>query len=405
MESLPNISPYQRFLIAVLAVLLFTVVLDFMLLSALSALLLPQLAITTAQFGWLVSAYAFSAGISAILVSGFADQFDRKRLLLFFYTGFLAGILLCALAQTYTTFFIARIITGVFGGVIGATCFAIITDSFDLSQRGRVMGFVQLAFASSQVVGLPLGLYLATQLDWHLTYGLILLMGSIAATLVFLKMKPVDAHLQVQSSAQAFQHLTAILANREYLAVFINNTLLAAADIMLMTFSSAFSTNNMGISLEHLPLLYGVGGIGTILFGPLIGRLADKYGSLRIFTIGTVLALTLVGIYTNLGLTPLWVVLTIHSLLFIGINARMISSATLATAMPKATDRGAFMAVDASLQQGVGGMAAAAAGLIVFQSADGIIHRFPLLGIIVILIMLITIGLMFLIHSILQKNR
>ncbi len=405
MESLPNISPYQRFLIAVLAVLLFTVVLDFMLLSALSALLLPQLAITTAQFGWLVSAYAFSAGISAILVSGFADQFDRKRLLLFFYTGFLAGILLCALAQTYTTFFIARIITGVFGGVIGATCFAIITDSFDLSQRGRVMGFVQLAFASSQVVGLPLGLYLATQLDWHLTYGLILLMGSIAATLVFLKMKPVDAHLQVQSSAQAFQHLTAILANREYLAVFINNTLLAAADIMLMTFSSAFSTNNMGISLEHLPLLYGVGGIGTILFGPLIGRLADKYGSLRIFTIGTVLALTLVGIYTNLGLTPLWAVLTIHSLLFIGINARMISSATLATAMPKATDRGAFMAVDASLQQGVGGMAAAAAGLIVFQSADGIIHRFPLLGIIVILIMLITIGLMFLIHSIIQKNR
>lgn len=405
MESLPNISPYQRFLIAVLAVLLFTVVLDFMLLSALSALLLPQLAITTAQFGWLVSAYAFSAGISAILVSGFADQFDRKRLLLFFYTGFLAGILLCALAQTYTTFFIARIITGVFGGVIGATCFAIITDSFDLSQRGRVMGFVQLAFASSQVVGLPLGLYLATQLDWHLTYGLILLMGSIAATLVFLKMKPVDAHLQVQSSAQAFQHLTAILANREYLAVFINNTLLAAADIMLMTFSSAFSTNNMGISLEHLPLLYGVGGIGTILFGPLIGRLADKYGSLRIFTIGTVLALTLVGIYTNLGLTPLWAVLTIHSLLFIGINARMISSATLATAMPKATDRGAFMAVDASLQQGVGGMAAAAAGLIVFQSADGIIHRFPLLGIIVILIMLITIGLLFLIHSIIQKNR
>lgn len=405
MQSLPNISPYQRFLIAVLAVLLFTVVLDFMLLSALSAILLPQLAITTAQFGWLVSAYAFSAGISAILVSGFADQFDRKKLLLFFYTGFLAGILLCALAQTYTTFFIARIITGVFGGVIGATCFAIITDSFDLSQRGRVMGFVQLAFASSQVVGLPLGLYLATQLDWHLTYGLILLMGCMAAALVFLKMKPVDAHLQVQSSAQAFQHLIAILANREYLAVFINNTLLAAADIMLMTFSSAFSTNNMGISLEHLPLLYGVGGIGTILFAPLIGRLADKYGSLRIFTIGTVLALTLVGIYTNLGLTPLWVVLIIHSLLFIGINARMISSATLATAMPEATDRGAFMAVDASLQQGVGGMAAAAAGLIVFQSADGIIHRFPLLGIIVIVVMLITIGLMFLIHSIIQKNR
>jgi predicted MFS family arabinose efflux permease len=48
-----------------------------------------------------VSAYAFSAGASGLLTAGFADRFDRKKLLLFFYTGFILGTLWCGLAQTF----------------------------------------------------------------------------------------------------------------------------------------------------------------------------------------------------------------------------------------------------------------------------------------------------------------
>ena len=44
--------------------------------------------INTAQFGVAVSAYAFSAGISGLMTAGFADKYDRKKLLLFFYIGF-----------------------------------------------------------------------------------------------------------------------------------------------------------------------------------------------------------------------------------------------------------------------------------------------------------------------------
>jgi predicted MFS family arabinose efflux permease len=76
---------YQVFIIAISSILQFTVILDFMVLSPLGAILMPQLNISTAQFGLVVSAYAFSAGISGILAAGFADKFDRKKLLLFFY--------------------------------------------------------------------------------------------------------------------------------------------------------------------------------------------------------------------------------------------------------------------------------------------------------------------------------
>ncbi len=101
-QAKPKIfSSYQAFIIAILAILQFTIVLDFMVLSPLGALLLEELHINTSQFGLVVSAYAFSAGASGLLAAGFADRFDRKKMLLFFYTGFIIGTVLCAIAPTY----------------------------------------------------------------------------------------------------------------------------------------------------------------------------------------------------------------------------------------------------------------------------------------------------------------
>jgi predicted MFS family arabinose efflux permease len=91
-------SRYQSLLVALLALVQFTIIIDFMIMSPLGAVMMPALNISPAQFGVAVSVYAFSAGISGILAAGFADRFDRKRLLLFFYGGFTLGTALCAIA-------------------------------------------------------------------------------------------------------------------------------------------------------------------------------------------------------------------------------------------------------------------------------------------------------------------
>ena len=163
----PVFTRYQKFVVAVLAFLQFTIILDFMIISPLGALLLRDLHITTRQFGLAVSAYAFSAGASGLLAAGFADKFDRKRLLLFFYAGFLLGTFLCGVANSYHFLLVARIVTGVFGGVIGSIVMAIVADLFPLEVRGRVMGTIQTAFAASQVLGLPLGVFLSNHWGWH----------------------------------------------------------------------------------------------------------------------------------------------------------------------------------------------------------------------------------------------
>jgi hypothetical protein len=98
-----SFSGYQKLVIGMLAFLQFAVILDFMLMSPLGAIIMPALHVSPVQFGHVVSAYAFAAGISGFLTAGFADRFDRKKLLLFFYTGFMRSAMKRPPANPSTT--------------------------------------------------------------------------------------------------------------------------------------------------------------------------------------------------------------------------------------------------------------------------------------------------------------
>ena len=366
-----SFSGYQKMVIGMLAFLQFAVILDFMLMSPLGAIIMPALNVSPVQFGHVVSAYAFAAGISGFLTAGFADRFDRKKLLLFFYTGFIAGTLWCGLATSYESLLLARIVTGVFGGVIGSVVLAITTDLFPPQLRGRVMGFVQTAFAASQILGLPIGIWLSSQWNWHVPFLALVVIGVIGGLFIALRMQPVDEHLKMHPEHSAFWHLFHTVTQPRYLLSFVSVLFLATGGFMLMPFSSAFTVNNLGIPLDSLPIIYLVTGVATIFVGPLVGKAADAIGKLRVFFTGTAIVVVTVLVYTHLGPTSLAVVTLINVVLFIGIFSRMIPFQALMTQVPAQTQRGSFNAINASISQLAGGLASLVAGHIVVQGADG----------------------------------
>jgi predicted MFS family arabinose efflux permease len=388
-------SRYQITVVAILAFLQFTVVLDFMILSPLGALLLKELGVTTAQFGLVVSAYAFSAGAAGLLSAGFADRFDRKKLLLFFYSGFVLGTVLCGIAPSYPFLLMARMVTGLFGGVIGSISFAIIADLFPFEARGRVMGVVMSAFAASQVLGIPAGLYLSNTLGWHAPFLMIAGVSAVVGVLIFTQLRPIDEHLKNPAGRNAVRHLFATLARPRYQWGFASTMLLAVGGFMLMPFGSAFSVHNLGISLEKLPAVYMATGVAAIVAGPVMGRVSDTLGKYATFVAGSGLGLVLVLYYTHLGVTPLWFVIALNIVLFTAITARMISSQALSSAVPEPQDRGAYMSISSSLQQLAGGVASSAAGVIVSQTGDGPIEHYDRLGYVVSAAMIATVLFMY----------
>jgi predicted MFS family arabinose efflux permease len=392
------LSTYQRVIIAVLAFLQFTIILDFMVLSPLGAFIMPALKVSPSQFGFLVSAYAFSAGSAGLLASGFTDRFDRKRLLLFFYGGFLLGTLLCAIADSYYFLLAARIVTGLFGGVIGSIVFAITADLFEYRQRGRVMGVVQTAFSASNVLGLPIGLYLTNRWNWHAPFYLIVGTGLAVGIVIIFFVRPIDAHLKARPDTSPLHHFVHTISTPRYLQGFAATLLMVTGGFMLLPFSSAFTVHNLGVDVARLPLIYMVTGVFSMICGPLIGRASDAVGKLKVFAVGCAGTVIMVLIYTNLGVSSLQTVILVNVLLYIGISTRMISSSALISAVPSPADRGSYMSISSSLQQISGGIAATAAGMIVKQAPGGAIEHYDTVGYVVVTSTLLTLIMMYFIN-------
>jgi predicted MFS family arabinose efflux permease len=380
-QTIETFTPYQKFIVVLIALIQFTVVLDFMILSPLGDILMKSLNMSTKQFGSVVSAYAISAGISGFLAAGFADKFDRKKLLMFFYVGFIVGTFFCGIANTYETLFLARVVTGIFGGVISSISMAIITDIFSLKQRGRVMGFVQMAFAGSQILGIPIGLVLANKWSWHAAFFMVVGLAIAIGILVVLKLKPVTAHLKLQSTGNPLKHLWNTIKKRDYRVGFLATAMLSMGGFMLMPFTSAFIVNNVHIPQTDLPIIFLCTGIASIIVMPLIGKLSDRIDKFKLFAIGSVLAAIMVVIYTNLTPVPIWQVIIINMVLFMGIMSRMVPATALNSAVPDMADRGAYMSINSSLQQMAGGLAAIFAGFVVVQKTKtSPIENFDVLG-------------------------
>ena len=392
-------SPYQIIVILILALTQFSVVLDFMVMSPLGDLLIKDLKITPAQFGVVVSSYALSAGVSGFLTASFADKFDRKKLLLFFYGGFIIGTLFCGLASSYMLLVLARIFTGIFGGVISSISLAIVADLFEIDQRGRVMSFLQMGFGMSQVLGIPISLYLATYWNWQAPFFLIVGLAFLIFIAAFVVLKPVNEHLKLQRSSP-IKHLFQTISNKNYRIGFIATAFMSLGGYLMMPWGSAYSVNNIGIEQKSLPLMFMIVGIATFAIMPIVGILSDRFNKFVIFTGSSIWMVITVLIYTQLPQVPLWILIVVNVLMMMGIMARMVPSQALAASIPEMKDRGAFMSVNSSLQQMAGGIAALIGGWIVKQKNElSPLENFDLLGYLVVVVILLNIFFTFRVYK------
>src|SRR6202012_4300830 len=93
----------ERSLLLLLAAVQFTHIVDFMILMPLGPQLMRDLHVGPGTISSLVAAYTVSSGVFGLLAAPFIDRFDRRKLLLFAYGGFILGTLSCALSTNAGT--------------------------------------------------------------------------------------------------------------------------------------------------------------------------------------------------------------------------------------------------------------------------------------------------------------
>ncbi|HEU0015122.1 MAG TPA: MFS transporter [Longimicrobium sp.] len=379
-EAAGRFTRREWLLLAVLTAVQFCHVLDFVLVMPLGPMLMRSLEIGPRQFGMLVSAYTFSAAVSGLLAAAFMDRFDRKRMLLGLLAGFGIGTLLCGLTGQYAFLVAARVVAGAFGGVMAGVVFAVIGDQFRPERRGTATGIVMASFSAASVLGLPFGLSLAEHSGWQTPFLLLAAITVLVLVFGIFALPPMRAHVAPVRDTGAFRGLWDVAREPRHLLAFGFTTAIMFSAFTVTPFLSPYLTRNVGVAETHLDLVYLAGGLATLVTGPVIGRLADRYGHARVFFAAALVSVLPMLAVTNLPPAPLAVVLAITSLMMVMGSGRMISATALLTGVVDPRRRGSFMSLNASVQQGAAGLATLVGGLVIGDAADGRLTGYPLVG-------------------------
>jgi predicted MFS family arabinose efflux permease len=360
----------ERLLLLVLAAGMFAHIMDFMIIMPLGPQLMRLLDISSQQFSLLVASYTVTAGVAGFLAAFFIDRYDRKKTLVLMYAGFALGTIACAFAPTYASLLLARSLTGAFGGVLGALILAIVSDVVPLERRAQGIGVVMASFGVASVFGVPFGLFLASKFSWHAPF---LFLGGLAIVITILVVATVPSltkHLSSDGHRSPMQVLREIFGKRNARLGLTFTSVLMLGHFTIIPFIATYLVGNVGFSEDELTYIYLVGGICTLLFSPWVGRMADKYGRLRIFTIFGSLVIIPIVIITNLTPVPLAVALMVSAIFFIFSNGRMVPSTTMETAIIKPEIRGSYMSIRSSVQQLTSGLASFIAGMIITEETS-----------------------------------
>jgi len=389
--TVPKTVIREGLLIFLLAAIQFTHMMDFVIMMPLGPQLMRVFRISPQEFGLLVSAYTFSAAIAGFLSALVIDRFDRKHALLALYLGFTLGTLACAMAPTFELLLAARVVAGAFGGVLGALVLAVIGDAIPEQRRGAATGKVMAAFSVASIAGIPVGLYLASVTSWHAPFYLLAALSLVVLLVGFFFLPAMRGHLSSATHESPFLIIGNILRMRNLQWAMALTVTLTMAGFFVVPFISPYMVANVGFGETELSYIYLFGGLATVFTSQWAGRLADRHGKQRVFSISALLSLVPILLITNMPPVPHYTALIVTTFFFIFFGARFVPAMALITSSVEPKLRGSFMSINSSVQQLSAGLASFSAGYIVKESATGSLLHYSWVGFVACAITLVAV--------------
>lgn len=228
---------------------------------------------------WFAGSVAFQ-----LFFGPFSDRFGRKPL--FFGSGLLMVIasLLCVISDTFSIFFIGRVLQGVaFSGLLIAI-YASVHELFkDAHRATKMFALIGICASLSPIIGPVVGGYIYTWISWEANFYLVSCLVALALVGLWRIMPEPNQNLDLQ--ALNFKRLRAnyvrVIKNTDFLFPTLSSALILAAIIAYITAIAFVVIEYYGLEPTLLgytlipPMAAYI--IGATLSGKLSARIPSKY--------------------------------------------------------------------------------------------------------------------------------
>ena len=321
------------------------------------ALLIPE-----ALQGWLITSYALFLSIFALIIGPISDKFGRRVVLLLGSGSMAIALWFHGVADSFESLLAVRAAAGAAGGMLSGAAVSYVGDYFPYNKRGWANGWVMSGIAFGQIVGIPIGTILADQFGFRGAFLMFAGTMTLTTVLIWFCVPQPD----VDRDTERLTVARAIAGYRELLSRLV--VAFASATYFLMFFSiglyviylPTWLETTLNVSGTSIASLFLVGGLASVISGPMAGKLSDRTGRKPLILVSC-FGLSAVMIVTTYWTTSMWVAYVLFGFAMVMFGLRMSPLQSLMTAIVEERRRGALLSLAVAIGQigiGIGGAAA-----------------------------------------------
>ncbi|MGX9720371.1 MFS transporter [Stenotrophomonas acidaminiphila] len=347
------------------------------------------LAISEAQVGHLISAYAIGVVVGAPLLAFAGAGVSRRTLLLWLMGFYAAGNLASALAPNYATMLLARFVAGLPHGAYFGVAMLVAASISPPEQRGAAVSRVLLGLSIAILVGNPLTTWLGQQFVWRTAFALVSLLALATVAMVARHLRPDPDEVRTTP----MRELRAFNRPQVWLALAIG-AIGFAGMFCVFTYLAPTLVRVTGVEERWMPVAVGLFGVGAIIGNVAGGWLVDRlqFRAAGVLLAWSILVLLLFPLAARSGwaMAPAIIAVGTMGALAVALQTRLMDAAGEAQTLAAASNHAAFntanalgpwlggMAIGAGFghaSTGYVGAATAAVGLLLWVVAIGLDRR------------------------------
>lgn len=182
-------APYKWLTLFAACIALFMAILDNLVLNVAIPTINTDLAPSTSQLQWIISAYTLVFASLQITAGGLGDRYGRKKFFLIGIAFFSVTSGAAVLIESTETLIALRALMGLGGAFIMPLSLSLIADAFPAEERGKALGIWSAISVSGLALGPIVGGFIVENWSWQWIFLINVPIGAIAFLLTLTRVR------------------------------------------------------------------------------------------------------------------------------------------------------------------------------------------------------------------------